>query len=972
MKTKLLRGFTVASIGWLAVVSASAQPPPEASSALHQSEVIPIEQLGVVASKQYQGDGLSVTATSDGAQLCCAFQRLEGLVTRKGLWLSSTADSPGDRFRVVAVAVGRTGDFSFGEIFATQDVFGVVKVTDKMARFIRPSLTEEYSVSVDGVRQDFIVKQRPLGEGELRVELDVTGAKAEPMGNGARLVLDGSGRKLAYNRLRVIDARGQELTARLEVTDTVRLAIVANDANAVYPVRIDPTFSDDDWVSFGGIPGANSTVYSAAFDNAGNLYIGGNFTVVAEILANRVAKWDGSKWSALGSGIGGDVFDLFTTVNSLVISGTNLYAGGRFNTAGGLQATNVAKWNGSAWSALGLGVAGYAVESLAASGTNLYAGGSVPGGVVKWTGSSWTSLGSGTTISVNALAALGNEVFAGGYTGAARWNGNTWSSMGSEIVTLSSFTIFGTNLYAGAYFRHPSGTNAFHVVEWNGFSWSAVSPGMDGAILTLASSGTNLYAGGYFTSVGGTLIGGLTCWNGSSWTPMGSGMNGWVHALAASATNLCAGGSFNSAGGTPVDRVAKWNGSQWSALGSGMNNYVNTLATSGADLYVGGTFSGAGGTSANRIARWDGNTWSALGSGMDARVLALVVSGTNLYAGGTFTNAGGTIVNGIARWNGSDWSALNFGMNSGGEVHSLAVSGPYLYAGGRFHTAGGIASTNVAKWNGNTWSALGDGTDDKVVALAVFGTDLYAAGWFDHAGGVMANSIAKWNGMTWSAVGSGVDGGNDGSWGITLLALGTNLYFGGNFTVAGGITANYIAKWDGNVWSALGSGMNNWVVALASDGTNLYAAGPFTTAGGTPASGIAKWDGTNWSPMGSGIINGLYGPEVLGLAVSGQNLYAGGNFTLAGGKVTAYMARANISGLPLPGRFTNLSRSPASGFTCTFLDASIGQPYRIQTSPSLAAGSWTDFTNFTYTGPISITNASALSGTNKFFRAVTP
>jgi hypothetical protein len=166
--------------------------------------------------------------------------------------------------------------------------------------------------------------------------------------------------------------------------------------------------------------------------------------------------------------------------------------------------------------------------------------------------------------------------------------------------------------------------------------------------------------------------------------------------------------------------------------------------------------------------------------------------------------------------------------------------------------------------------------------------------------------------------------------------------------------------------------MDDWVVALASDGTNLYAAGPFKTAGGTPASGIAKWDGTNWSPMGSGLISGQYGLGVFGLAVSGQSLYAGGNFTLAGGKVTAYMARANIRGLPLPGRFTNLSGSPASGFTCTFLDASTGQPYRIQTAPSLVAGPWTDFTNFTYTGPTVITDSFALSGTNRFLRAVTP
>ena len=37
---------------------------------------------------------------------------------------------------------------------------GTVSVADKLVRFTRPGLTEEYSVSVDGVRQDFI-ESRP-------------------------------------------------------------------------------------------------------------------------------------------------------------------------------------------------------------------------------------------------------------------------------------------------------------------------------------------------------------------------------------------------------------------------------------------------------------------------------------------------------------------------------------------------------------------------------------------------------------------------------------------------------------------------------------------------------------------------------------------------------------------------------------------------------------------------------------------
>src|SRR5206468_1345040 len=102
---------------------------------------------------------------------------------------------------------------------------GTVEVADKLTRFVRPGLTEEYTVSMDGVRQDFIIEQRPAGAGLLRVELEVAGAKVEPLADGARLVLENSGRKIAYSRLRVTDAMGKELPARMEVMgERARLA----------------------------------------------------------------------------------------------------------------------------------------------------------------------------------------------------------------------------------------------------------------------------------------------------------------------------------------------------------------------------------------------------------------------------------------------------------------------------------------------------------------------------------------------------------------------------------------------------------------------------------------------------------------------------------------------------------------------------------------------------------------------------
>jgi hypothetical protein len=230
---------------------------------------------------------------------------------------------------------------------------------------------------------------------------------------------------------------------------------------------------------------------------------------------------------------------------------------------------------------------------------------------------------------------------------------------------------------------------------------------------------------------------------------------------------------------------------------------------------------------------------------------------------------------------------------------------------------------------------------------------------------IPVNSVAKWNGSAWSPLGQGVNNAV-----YSLAVSGTNVYVGGTFGQA--INSNglpvsaRIVRYDGFTWSTLGAGTDDNVYAMVASGDNLYAAGQFYAAGGNPANRIANWDGSTWSPLGSGITMGGF-PTAL--ALSGTDLYVGGDFTQAGGKVAINIAKAVVG--TLPGRFTNLTNSPITGFSCAFLDASIGKTYRIQTSPSLEAGSWTDFTNFTYAGPVTI-SSPVIGLTNRFFRAVTP
>jgi trimeric autotransporter adhesin len=391
------------------------------------------------------------------------------------------------------------------------------------------------------------------------------------------------------------------------------------------------------------------------------------------------------------------------------------------------------------------------------------------------------------------------------------------------------------------------------------------------------------------------------------------------------------------------------NGS-WSALGSqsqgggALDGWVFALAVSGGDLYVGGEFINAAGiATADNIARWDGNAWSALGSdasgdgALDHRVLALAVSGGDLYVGGEFTDAAGiATADYVARWDGSAWSALGSDASGDGaldwRVNALAVSGSDVYVGGAFTDASGIpGADDIARWDGSAWSALGSDAsgeaalDDSVHALAISGSDLWVGGKFTDAAGIAtADHVARWDGSAWSAVGS--DGLGDGALDGSVLALavsGSDLYAGGVFEDAAAIaTADFIARWDGSAWSAVGSvasgdaALDGWVHALAVIGSGLYVGGEFTDAAGIPATGnIAGWDGSAWSAVGADASgDGALDRRVEALEVTDGGLFVGGEFTDAAGIATAdFVARWDASAAAAsPGAASPGAASPGS------------------------------------------------------------
>ena len=151
---------------------------------------------------------------------------------------------------------------------------------------------------------------------------------------------------------------------------------------------------------------------------------------------------------------------------------------------------------------------------------------------------------------------------------------------------------------------------------------------------------------------------------------------------------------------------------------------------------------------------------------------------------------------------------------------------------------------------------------------------------------------------TWQALpNNGLD-----SWASALAFSGSDLYVGGGFTRTydGAVTnLNYIAKFSGGAWSALPNiGLNSDVNALAVSGSDLYVGGGFTQANYPSVAmyRIAKFSGGAWSALPHNGLNMVNG-QVNALAVSGSDLYVGGEFTqTADGAVTNLNNIAKFSG----------------------------------------------------------------------------
>ena len=341
--------------------------------------------------------------------------------------------------------------------------------------------------------------------------------------------------------------------------------------------------------------------------------------------------------------------------------------GGQFDSIGGSQLANLARWNGSAYVPLGLGVNG-PVRALAIAGNGdllvggdfTTAGGAPAPRIARWNGTSWSTLGGGLTAAPTMLAA----------------------NPGGEVLA-----VVGT-------------PGSQSLLRFDGLVWSPLSHGFTGTISAVGNDPNgDIVLGGMF--LGGTVATGSLRYASGGFQPLTSGAFSLIRGFARSADGELVGlGTFPGLG----SGAARLVGGAWSAIGASTGSGAWTLRHGtflpNGDLVVAGIASSVQGQPANGLLRFDGSVWTALPGLAGASVVGLAASDAGeLFAAGTFEIAGAHVSVGVARAEPTcPAGVVSLGAGCTGAAGPVSLAADSLpWAGATFRaTAQGIPASSLA------------------------------------------------------------------------------------------------------------------------------------------------------------------------------------------------------------------------------------------------------------------------------------
>ncbi|MGC4035101.1 MAG: integrin alpha [Chitinophagaceae bacterium] len=193
-----------------------------------------------------------------------------------------------------------------GKFITTVSKNPLVTKTNSRLAYSSGSVTTEYINNPQGLRQNFIINKKPTGNSYLEIVIKITSDLNTKFRNNQLLFVqqdESAKTELVYKDLKVWDAQKQRLNAFMRYNAAkLELSIFVDDANAVYPVTVDPVNQSPQWVTSADniitavAPSVlNSTLYGFSVTSLGDVNGDGysDAAISAPALAN-IFSGDGS------------------------------------------------------------------------------------------------------------------------------------------------------------------------------------------------------------------------------------------------------------------------------------------------------------------------------------------------------------------------------------------------------------------------------------------------------------------------------------------------------------------------------------------------------------------------------------------------------------------------------------------------------------------------------------------------------
>lgn len=307
----------------------------------------------------------------------------------------------------------------------------------------------------------------------------------------------------------------------------------------------------------------------------GKLYASGKFARANRKLVNNIAVWDGNNWSGLGKGVDGIVYDFCKVGNDLYVCGDFNYVG-KSNEEPGIPANRIARWDGTKWNALAKDVVDREIFALATDGKSLFIGGNftkINGdtetrAVAKWNGAKLEAIGGKFDRFIKSMVWANDKLYVGGYfksngddeiNNAAVWDGKEWSEMGNGGIdgTVARFATDGKSIFAAGAFKVDGKQG---IAKFDGSKWTNVVP-TNGETKWVAVQDGKVYLAGDFTTAFDKPSHGVAIAEGSKLSALDEVRYAVHRSLVPFGTYNVIGGRYGDVGNDQVGGVLKWNGS---------------------------------------------------------------------------------------------------------------------------------------------------------------------------------------------------------------------------------------------------------------------------------------------------------------------------------------------------------------------------------------------------------------------------